>query len=114
MVYNNTETEPKLKPVEDQTLNPGANVTKAARTDIRIMSFERNFQNTHFDIKVINDLADSHKHHSPREAIHKAEEGKESPYKERVVKAENASFIPIIFTSKGARSKTSTRSLSKE
>ena len=100
MVFNNTETETKLKPVEDQTLNPGANVAEAARTDIRIMSFERSVQNMHFAIKVIIVQADSHKHHSPKESIHKEEEGRVRSYKERVEIKENTSFIPVTFASK--------------
>ena len=98
MVYNGTKTETKLKPVEDQTLSPGANVAEAARTDIRIMRFDMNFQNTHFNIKVIIVQADSHKKYSPKEAIQKAEVSKERSYKERVEKVENASFIPYSFT----------------
>ena len=85
----------------------------AARSDIRIMSFDRNFQNAHFDIKVINVQADSHKHHSPKEAIQRAEESKNRSYKQRVEKVENASFIPIIFTSRGAKSKNTMRTISK-
>ena len=50
MVFNNTKTEPKLKPVEDQSLNPGANVREAARSDIQIMSFEKNIQKMYFDM----------------------------------------------------------------
>ena len=43
----------------------------------------------------------------------KAEEGKERSYKERLQKVENASFIPIIFTSKGARSRKTAKALTK-
>ena len=46
MVYNDMEIEPNLRPVEDQTLNAGANVTEGARTDARVMDFGRPFQNT--------------------------------------------------------------------
>ena len=64
-------------------------------------------------IKVINVQAETHKSHSPKEAILKAEDGKDRAYKERVEKVENASFIPIIFTSKGAKSKKTARAISK-
>ena len=43
----------------------------------------------------------------------KAEEGKERVYKQRIERVENASFIPILFTSKGAKSKKTARALSK-
>ena len=43
MVFNDTETEPKLKPVDDKTLNPGSNIPEEAISDIRVNSFDRNF-----------------------------------------------------------------------
>ena len=79
IVFN--ETEPKLKPVDGQTLNAGANIAEGARPDIRIMSFERNFQNTHLDVKVLNIKvikiqAETHTSHFPKDAIPKAEDSK--------------------------------------
>ena len=65
------------------------------------------------DIKIINAQADSHKETHPSQAMKKAEEGKERSYKERLQKLENASFIPIIFTSKGARSRKTAKALTK-
>ena len=47
-------------------LNPGAIITAKARSDVRVMGFTRDFQNTHFDVKVINAQADSHVKHNPR------------------------------------------------
>ena len=111
MAYKDTEVEPRLRPIAEQNLNPGANKAEQARTDIRINSFERDFQDTHMDIKVINAQADAHKETHPSLAMKKAEEGKERSYKERLQKVENASFVPIIFTSKGARSRKTAKAL---
>ena len=113
LVYNDVEKEAKLKPVEEQMLNPGAIITAKARSDVRVMGFTRDFQNTHFDVKVINAQAVSHLKHNPRKALIDAEEGKDSSYKERIEKVEGATFIPMIFTSRGAKTKRTTKALAK-
>ena len=77
LVYHDVKKETKLKPVEEQMLNPGAIIKAKARSDVRVMGFTRDFQNTHFDVKVINAQADSHVKHNPRKALVDAEEGKE-------------------------------------
>ena len=110
MVYNDTEIKPKLRPVEDQTLKAGANITEGARSDVRIMNFGRPFQNTHFDVKVINAQARTHLDQTPEEALVNSEHNKNRAYKKRVEKVENAAFIPLIFTSRGARSKATGKS----
>ena len=112
-VYKDLETEPKLKPVGEQTLNPGANVAMEARTDIRINGFERTYMDTHMDVKIINAQADSHVNLHPSEALRKAESGKDKLYKDRLQKVESASFVPMIFTCKGARTAKTTKALSK-
>ena len=40
MAYKDTEVEPKLRSIAEQSLNPGANKAEQARTDIRINTFE--------------------------------------------------------------------------
>ena len=111
--FHDTEIEPRLNPVEDHTLPSGANTTEHARTDIRIKSFLRDFQDTHFDIQVINTQADSHLQHTPMEAMKKAEDNKNRLYKERLQMVENATFIPMIFTTKGARARATSRALNR-
>ena len=112
-IYHDVEKEYTLKPVEDQVLQPGANIAIGARTDLRIMGFTRDFVNTHFDVKVINAQAEAHVKASPKQAMTKAEEGKERAYKERVEKVEGAEFVPMIFSSRGAKSRKTSRVISK-
>ena len=113
LVYHDVEKETKLKPVEEQMLNPGTIIRAKARSDVRVMGFTRDFQNTHFDIKVINAQADSHVKHNPRKALADAEDGKERAYGERNEKVEGATFIPMIFTSRGAKTKRTSKALAK-
>ena len=56
----------------------GNNLTaEEARTNTRINGYERPFNDTYFDIKVINTQADTHKQIGPGEAMKKAEDGKD-------------------------------------
>ena len=112
-MFHDVEKETTLKPVEEQILQPGANLAEGARTDVRIMGFTRDFVNTHFDVKIINAQAETHAKTHPKQAMSKAEEGKERAYKERIEKVEGAEFIPMIFTSRGAKSRKTSRALSK-
>ena len=86
-------------------------MAEGARSDVRISVFSRDFQDTHFDIKVINAQADSHLTRNPKEAMRQAESGKDRAYKERIQKVECGEFIPILFTSRGARSIKTSRAL---
>ena len=65
------------------------------------------------DIKIINVQAQSHTREDPSQALKKAEQGKDKLYRERVEKVENATFIPMIFTTKGAKSTKTSRALSR-
>ena len=112
-MYKDLETEPKLKPVGEQTLNPGANVAMEARTDIRINGFERTYMDTHMDVKIINVQAECHGNLHPSESLKKAESGKDKLYKDRLQKVENATFVPMIFTCKGARTAKTAKALYK-
>ena len=113
LVFNDVEKEARLKPVEEQCLNPGANVSEGTRSDARVNSFAKQFQNTHFDIKVINAQANTHVQFDPRHALKNAELGKVRAYKERIENVENGTFIPLVFTSKGAKSRRSTSAIAK-
>ena len=111
LVFSDVEKESRLEPVEEQSLNPGANLSAGARSDVRVGGFARPFQHTHFDIKIINTQADTHAQYNPRQAMMKAEEGKDRAYKERIEKVENGSFVPLIFTSKGGKSTRCSRTM---
>ena len=73
LVFHDVEKESKLKPVEEQILQPGTNLTEGARSDVRVMGFTRDFVNTHFDVKIINAQAETHAKTNPKQAMTKAE-----------------------------------------
>ena len=113
IAYKDTETEPMLRHIDDQTLNPGANIQDAARADIRIKGCLRDYQNAFFDVEIINTQADSHLKDTPKEAMKKAEERKDKLYKQRVQTVENGIFCPLIFTTKRARTMKSSKVIRK-
>ena len=65
LLYNDVETDTRLKPVEEQVLNPGDILTDGAICYVRILGLSLDFQNTHLDIKVINVQAETHLTRNP-------------------------------------------------
>ena len=63
-------------------------------------------------IKIINIQADTHNRYDPKEAMSKAAKGKERIYKDRIEKIENATFVPMIFSTKGAKARQTSRAIS--
>ena len=102
-IFHDTELEPKLLPIGEHSLPKGANKREGARADIRINGYLRDYQNTYFDIQVINAQAPIHQKDTPKQALKNAHNNKELLYKERIESIEGGTFIPLIFTTKGAR-----------
>ena len=73
----------------------------------------RPFQNAYFDVQVINSQSKCHENITPKEAMKRAAENKERVYKERIENIEGGAFIPLIFTTKGARSYKTAKTISK-
>ena len=65
----------------------------------------REFQNSFLGVKVMNIQAKSHEKHSVAKALEHAEEEKCKKYKQRIEEVENGTFYPVIFTTKGRRSR---------
>ena len=77
LIYKETQIEPKLRPVEDQSLPTGTNLAKEAREDAGTNGLHRDFRNTYRDIKVTNLMAETHSTKPPKEVFKTAEEYKE-------------------------------------
>ena len=105
IVYNDTEIEPHLKETNNHCLQQRANSQDESRSDIRINGFHREFQNSFLGVKVMNIQAKSHEKHSVAKALEHAEEEKCKKYKQRIEEVENGTFYPVIFTTKGRRSR---------
>ena len=114
LIFNDTEVEPKLLPVEEHTLAVGAIRSDGARADVRINGYTGQYQNTFFDVQVINVQALSHQNDTPKAAMKKAEEKKEKMYKERIESIDGGTFIPLIFTAKGARTFKTAKTISSQ
>ena len=105
IVYNDTEIEPHLQVTETQPLQQRVNPQDKSRSDIRINGFNREFQNSFLDVKVINIQAKSNEKHSVAKALEQAEDEKDRKYKTRIEDVENGTFYPVVFTTKGRRSR---------
>ena len=105
MFYNDTEIEPHLQETETHALQQRVNPQDKSRSDIRINGFNREFQNSFLDVKVINIQAKSHEKHSVAKALEQAEDEKDQKYKTRIEDVENGTFYPVVFTTKGKRSR---------
>ena len=77
IAYNDTEIEPHLQETEGQVLQQRVNPQDKSRSDIRINGFNREFQNSFLDVKVINIQAKSHEKHSVAKALEQAEDEKD-------------------------------------
>ena len=92
IVYNDTEIEPHLQETNNHALQQRANLQDKSRSDIRINGFNREFQNSFFDVKVMNFEAKSHEKHSVAKALEQAEDEKDKKYKQRIEDVENGTF----------------------
>ena len=77
MVYNDTEIEPHLQETNNHALQQRANSQDKSRSDIRMNGFNREFQNSFLDVKVMNIQAKSHEKHSVAKALEQAEDEKD-------------------------------------
>ena len=113
IVYSESETEPKLQPVGEEDLPRGVNTQEGARADIRVKSYLRRFKNAYFDVQVINAQSKCLENITSKEAMKRAEENKQRLYKQRIESVEGGPFITLIFTTKGARSYKTAKTISK-
>ena len=100
-VCNNVVIEPHLQPLSGETLQyKTANRDDNTRLDIAANGFwEGRFERSYFDVRIFNPSALSN------QPLHSAyrhyEKEKRREYQQRVHEVENASFIPLIFTTTG-------------
>lgn len=74
---------------------------RAKLSVLKCVSFHVSF----LDVKVINIPAKSHEKHSVAKALEQAEDEKDQKYKTRIEDVENGTFYPVVFTTKGKRSR---------
>ena len=79
-VFADTEIEPKLQDIGEETLPRGANVKEGARADIRIKNYLRPQQNAYFDVQVINVQSQCHENLHPKNAMRRCKEKKDKFY----------------------------------
>ena len=109
-VYHDVTLEPILQPLDGHTLRHASAITDdCARSDIQAKGFWGTpYQCAFFDVKVLNPHAPSNKKFSVPSCYAHHEKIKWSLYEQRINEVEQASFTPLIFSTTGGMSKSTT------
>ena len=101
VVCNDVAVEPVLQEVTGETLNHGANKAPVARLEIHARGFWKGQRSAFFDVRVCHANADSYRDLTPKQIYKKHENEKKRKYAERVMKIEQGTFTPLVFTTTG-------------
>ena len=101
MVCNDVEVETVLQEVTGETLNHGANKAPDARLDIHARGFWERQRSAFFDVRLCHPNADSYRDLTPKQIYKKHENEKKRQYAERVMRIEQGTFTPLVFTTTG-------------
>ncbi|CAH3146181.1 unnamed protein product [Porites lobata] len=101
MVCTDVETEPVLQEITGEELNRGANKAPDARLDVHARGFWDRQQSAFFDVRVCHPNAESYRELSPKQIFQLHENEKKRQYSRRVLKVEQGTFTPLVFTSTG-------------
>ena len=102
-VCKDVEIEPALMPLNSgDILSHAANTEENARLDVSCRSFWRPLRKSFFDVRVTHPNCPSHVNKPQKTILKQNETIKKTQYNERVREIENASFTPLVFSTKGA------------
>ena len=112
-VCPNVAVEPTLQPITNETFPyRGTNVDDGARLDIKAQNFWDNSKSaTYFDVRVFNPHAASNCKSTTAACYRKHELEKKRQYERRVIDVEHGTFTPLIFSSSGGWSPSTTVAL---
>ena len=101
-VAYDVHTEPGLLPVGNTQLKNGTNIAEMARLDVSARGIWNHCEKTMFDVRITHHLAPSNSRKTIDELLHSQEQEKIKMYGDRILQVENASFIPLVYTTSGA------------
>ena len=79
-------------------LTRGTNKALDARLDIHARGFWERQRSAFFDIRVCHPNADSYKDLTPQQIYRQHENKKKRMYTSRIMEVEQATFMPLVFT----------------
>ena len=95
------EVELVLQDIIGEELNRGANNSPDARLDIVARGFWERQRSAFFDVRICHPNADSHRDMEPDQIFRQHETEKKRQYASRVLEVEQATFTPLVFSTKG-------------
>ena len=100
-VMRDVEIEPRLAPITGEVLQPGANLTDGARSDIRVRGIMRNAQDTFIDTRIttLNGVSAQNKSFASIYATHEKEKNVE--YQDRIEQVDKGNFVPFVMSASG-------------
>ena len=104
MVSYDVAIEPTLQPLAGEELNRGTNTAADTRLNVHCRGFWERQRAAFFDIRVRHPNADSYKELSPKQIYKLHEDEKKRKYTSRIIKVENGTFTPLVFTTTGGMS----------
>ena len=109
-VCHNVCIEPHLQPLTGEKFNfATTNVTDGARADVSAQGFWGDrYQRAFFDVKVFNPNSSSYRNLQLTTAYRNQEREKQRKYEQRIREVEMGSFTPLVFSTSGGMSKTTT------
>jgi len=98
VVCYDVEVEPVLQEITGEMLPRGVNKAPDARLDIHARGFWDRQSSAFFDVRVCHPNAESYRDLSPEQIYHQHENGKKHSYAKRVIKIEQGTFTPLVFS----------------
>ena len=107
-VCPNVEIEPRLQPLSGETFPMrSANTEDDARLDLKAQNFwDRSNRCAYFDVRIFNSFAPSNCKSSSQSCYRKHEQEKRRAYEARVIEVERGTFSPIVLSTCGGCSPT--------
>jgi hypothetical protein len=93
--------EPPLTPLSGEILPSSANTADDARVDIAARGFWQRCEKAFFDVRVFNPYASTHRNQTLTSSFNNNEKEKKRHYNERVIRVEQGSFTPVVFSAFG-------------
>ena len=101
MVCNGVETEPVLQDITGEELNRGANTAPDVWLDIVARGFWERQRSGFFDVRICHPNADSYRDMDLNQIYRQHETEKKRQYASRILGVEQATFMPLVFSTTG-------------
>ena len=100
-VCRDVQTEPHLRPMQNDHDYERGNTADNARLDISAIGLWNGCEKTFFDIRITHPTSPCYLNKTRRQLDIQHEEEKKRSYNDRVLEHEKATFCPLVFTTSG-------------